>query len=621
LPEWFLLFAEAYAGVRYGSDGLPRKVDAGELHRRSREVLARDPDDPLTHWARWLASEPTPDKTIAPWTEATRRDLTERLADRGWATTVTRALFLTPGHPLAMAKLGALYGDPSQPSSARHRAKFYSRRAVDRSPADPNLWRLRVQTLARMDRPGEVARAYEGLERATLAALAEAPDDAERWRAYAQVLHEAGFRFSAVEVMAEAERRAAAGSDLQQRIQATRGRWHAALSPGEQALVSADPDAAGGMGPVLVQLRREALTGDPAEALRKIRDLLREEAGLSHASEWAAFVHQAIAHRRHEAGMKKEALQHFRAAVLCYTAGRGSPPGRRVAHALATLEQELGERPPAAELISDGASWSYHEGGTRVDRRWRSLDYDHSAWKSGPAPLGYGNEAPKTTLSFGSDPTAKIITTYYRHEFELTAELAGQNALAEFQFDDGIRVYLNGKEAFRRNLPPGTVSSTTTASSTANKLQWNRALISSSLLKPGRNVIAVEVHQANRSSSDIWMNLRLSTGTPELFSEASRIDLDSLENFLDWPPDLLARSRALGLLHREGPRAALALVDYALAESPDSPALLILKSELEAMGYQQAAATVRALREWAAQTAARLSRRARRWFEFLRDER
>jgi hypothetical protein len=82
--------------------------------------------------------------------------------------------------------------------------------------------------------------------------------------------------------------------------------------------------------------------------------------------------------------------------------------------------------------------------------------------------------------------------------------------------DDGCVVYLNGQEVARYNMPPGTITYTSPAVS-ASDYAWDPAINIPNLLVPGLNVIAVEVHQANLTSSDVSLDLRLTASSDRKF--------------------------------------------------------------------------------------------------------
>jgi hypothetical protein len=78
--------------------------------------------------------------------------------------------------------------------------------------------------------------------------------------------------------------------------------------------------------------------------------------------------------------------------------------------------------------------------------------------------------------------------------------------------DDGCVVYLNGVEVARSNMPGGAIAYDTLASSAvggADESAWQGFTMSPALLVGGVNVVAVEVHQSQRTSSDLSFDLRL----------------------------------------------------------------------------------------------------------------
>lgn len=72
--------------------------------------------------------------------------------------------------------------------------------------------------------------------------------------------------------------------------------------------------------------------------------------------------------------------------------------------------------------------------------------------------------------------------------------------------------YLNGSEVLRSNLPAGTIGPTTLAEQAIDQDEEGRLIVASvdpCLLVEGANVVAVEVHQAAPTSSDIRFDLVL----------------------------------------------------------------------------------------------------------------
>ncbi len=170
-----------------------------------------------------------------------------------------------------------------------------------------------------------------------------------------------------------------------------------------------------------------------------------------------------------------------------------------------------------ASLVSTGAVWNYLDTGADAGTAWRALDFDDRSWPSGPAELGYGDTADgrpeATVVSFGPNPHAKYITTYFRRSFVLTDPASFTNLAVRLLRDDGAVVYLNETEVFRSNLPTGNVTFATLATASvgnADETRFFTNTINPSLLRNGSNVLAVEVHQNAANSSDLSFDLALS---------------------------------------------------------------------------------------------------------------
>jgi hypothetical protein len=159
-------------------------------------------------------------------------------------------------------------------------------------------------------------------------------------------------------------------------------------------------------------------------------------------------------------------------------------------------------------LVAPGSTWRYLDNGSNQGTAWRAFGFNDSAWKTGAAPLGYGDPVA-TTVSFGSSSSRKFITTYFRQQFNATNGFTSLSL--RLRRDDGAVVYINGAEVARSNMPTGTISSTTLASSTvdgAAETAFTTIPVTAPLFA-GANVIAVEIHQRARTSSDIVFDASL----------------------------------------------------------------------------------------------------------------
>jgi hypothetical protein len=179
--------------------------------------------------------------------------------------------------------------------------------------------------------------------------------------------------------------------------------------------------------------------------------------------------------------------------------------------------ETAGSLTPLPEYVGGlprGTSWKYWDKGGDLGTAWRSGSYDHpgfddNAWPYAPGPLGYGETYQKTTIGYGANPAAKYTTSYFRAQFFVIDPEQAQSMIGELMYDDGCVVYLNGTEIMRRSMPAGTITASTLAleheaQNHYEAFDWSGHR---GLLTYGWNVIAVEVHQASPSSSDLMFDL------------------------------------------------------------------------------------------------------------------
>lgn len=197
-------------------------------------------------------------------------------------------------------------------------------------------------------------------------------------------------------------------------------------------------------------------------------------------------------------------------------------------------------------LIYNTNVWRYNQTGIPTSD-WTQPDYRaDSAWPLGAALLYVESDSkpwPKNTpLTLGRT------TYYFRTRFQVTNDLAGAVLNLRTIIDDGAVFYLNGKEVLRLHMPEGTVSYGTLASDHESALEGPYALSVSNLVA-GDNVMAVEVHQVNTSSSDIVFGLSLDAALsttnlmtnnitlPVMLSEImahGQTPLSAMDGSLDW---------------------------------------------------------------------------------------
>ncbi|MCK4913301.1 MAG: lamin tail domain-containing protein [Planctomycetes bacterium] len=161
-------------------------------------------------------------------------------------------------------------------------------------------------------------------------------------------------------------------------------------------------------------------------------------------------------------------------------------------------------------FIAQGADWKYLDNGSDQGTAWQALAFDDSSWASGPAELGYGDGDEATVVSYGGDEDDKYITTYFRNTFDVNDASQVSDLTLEILRDDGAVFYLNGTEIDRDNMPTGTIDYQTVATTyTPHETTFFGFPVDTNLLVDGNNVIAVEIHQNVKTSSDISFDFKL----------------------------------------------------------------------------------------------------------------
>lgn len=188
----------------------------------------------------------------------------------------------------------------------------------------------------------------------------------------------------------------------------------------------------------------------------------------------------------------------------------------RAPQASSTPGASLGPRasfvPARQVLVPAGSPWRYLDDGSNQGSAWRAPAFDDTGWAEGPAQLGYGDGDEQTVVSFGSNPSQKHVTTYYRRRFQVAdpTRLAGLEL--RLLRDDGAVCYLNGVEVLRTNMTTGSFSFATLASISVGGIEEDRFRVHHPPLGPlvaGENVLAVEIHQGALNSSDTSFDLAL----------------------------------------------------------------------------------------------------------------
>jgi len=178
-------------------------------------------------------------------------------------------------------------------------------------------------------------------------------------------------------------------------------------------------------------------------------------------------------------------------------------------------------------LIPAGSAWMFLDDGVDRGTAWREKEFPDGSWKEGLAELGHG-DSPVTEVDLG--PSGKRHTVYFRRSIDVEDPGAFRGLRIRLLRDDGAIVWINGREAFRSNMAEGEIGFGDNASEGVYN-EDEEVFVSTDapadLLEPGRNVVAVEVHQVDPVSSDLSFDLEvLALPGPSLRSLFIRGDAD-----------------------------------------------------------------------------------------------
>ncbi|PCI96390.1 MAG: hypothetical protein COB15_10240 [Flavobacteriales bacterium] len=175
--------------------------------------------------------------------------------------------------------------------------------------------------------------------------------------------------------------------------------------------------------------------------------------------------------------------------------------------------------------VFDNDTWKYLLGTSEPDTNWRKLSFNDASWAQGAGGIGYGDGDDNTTV-------AATVSLYLRKEFTLIDTSKIEQAVLNVDYDDAFVAYLNDVEIARANV--GTVGdhpAFNQGSSSLHEAQMyqggnpDQFLIDIQTLKSimiqGNNVLSVQIHNDNISSSDLTGRIFLSLGINDVSSDYS----------------------------------------------------------------------------------------------------
>jgi hypothetical protein len=183
--------------------------------------------------------------------------------------------------------------------------------------------------------------------------------------------------------------------------------------------------------------------------------------------------------------------------------------GEPALHDGLSLRIRADERGPRETLVAAGSRWRYLDDGSNQGIQWRQPGFSDFLWKQGFAQLGYGDGDEQTVVR-SSDP--RPVTTYFRHSFTVADPTSIETLTLLMLRDDGAAVYVNGFEVARDLLDSNAPFNQYATGDPVSSDEENAFIVynvNPQFLRPGTNVLAVEVHQQSPDSSDLSFDLQL----------------------------------------------------------------------------------------------------------------
>ncbi|MDC0979682.1 CotH kinase family protein [Balneolaceae bacterium] len=164
--------------------------------------------------------------------------------------------------------------------------------------------------------------------------------------------------------------------------------------------------------------------------------------------------------------------------------------------------------------IKDGSVVRYTLPNALTSSRWIETDFNDDSWTQGVFGLGYGDDDDATDVPTGT------LSIFTRSSFTISDPSAIIDMMLHIDYDDAFVAYLNGVEIARDNIT-GEAPLPYNAPAdnyTEPRLPYGNPLWSASLtehlslLKAGENILAIQVHNFNSTSSDLSLRPFLSLG-------------------------------------------------------------------------------------------------------------
>ncbi len=217
-------------------------------------------------------------------------------------------------------------------------------------------------------------------------------------------------------------------------------------------------------------------------------------------------------------------------------------------------------------IISSGDDWKYWVPTSEPGANWRLAPFNDSGWLTGKSGIGFGDNDDATII-----PRSNSL--FIRKKFTLTNVSQIRQLMFHMDYDDGFVAYLNGVEIARVNmLGRGALPRFDVFANGSHEALIYQNLppeafnISNliSILKNGENILSIQVHNSDITSSDLsaipFLSIATSDNKPDARTVAIlglkgnelhtnfKISADGESVYLNSPASVLTDSVHIGVI-------------------------------------------------------------------------
>lgn len=157
-------------------------------------------------------------------------------------------------------------------------------------------------------------------------------------------------------------------------------------------------------------------------------------------------------------------------------------------------------------IINEGDSWRYLVPNSEPSSNWKNNQFNDSGWSQGNSGFGFADNDDNTII-----PTSAR-SVFIRKSFAITDAKLVKEAILHIDYDDAFVAYLNGTEIARGNI---TSAGAPAYNAFANNSDHEASMYDGglpekfdianiqSLLVDGSNVLAIQIHNASATSTDL----------------------------------------------------------------------------------------------------------------------